>query len=166
MTSSTDYTLGRYSRAFLTNEPSLVGNIIFIALFAVLIPLALGLGVKYRSSVFATTITTGLALEVVGYVGRFLLRDNPTGRTDFILFLVGTILGPAFICGAIFLVMPHIVTVYGDDFRSWRPVWYQLLLYALTAASIVLELAGGLVSTMQDTRVKVSHEGCGNSLRS
>ncbi|KAI0164311.1 RTA1 like protein-domain-containing protein [Hypoxylon sp. FL1284] len=151
MDSSADCTLTRCSPDFLANKPSLAGNAVFIALFAILVPLALGLGVRYKTSVFATTISTGLALEVLGYVGRILLYNNPTSRPDFILFLVGTILGSNFICGAIFLVIPHIVAVYGDDFGSWRPVWYQFLLHGLTVVSAVLELGGVLVSVMQDS---------------
>ncbi|KAI2777411.1 RTA1 like protein-domain-containing protein [Daldinia loculata] len=150
MASSTDCVSGRCSRIFLTYEPSLAGSAIFLALFAILIPITLALGIKYKSSVFATAVVTGLALEVVGYIGRLLLHNTPTDRSGFILFLIGTITGPTFICGGIFLIAPQIVTVYGEEFRSWRPVWYLFVLYVLTAVSLVLELAGVLVSTIQD----------------
>ncbi|KAI1416242.1 RTA1-domain-containing protein [Hypoxylon sp. FL1857] len=151
MASSSDCASSHCSRVFITYEPSLAGNVVFLALFAVLIPLTLALGIKYKSSVFATTVSTGLALEVVGYVGRVLLSNNPTYRSDFVLFLVGTILGPTLICSAVFLIMPQIVSVYGEEYRSWRRAWYSFLFYALTAISLALELAGGLISTIQDS---------------
>ncbi|KAI1643551.1 RTA1 like protein-domain-containing protein [Daldinia loculata] len=150
MASSTDCVSGRCSRIFLTYEPFLAGSAIFLALFAILIPITLALGIKYKSSVFATAVVTGLALEVVGYIGRLLLHTTPTDRSGFILFLIGTITGPTFICGGIFLIAPQIVTIYGEEFRSWRPVWYLFVLYVLTAVSLVLELVGVLVSTIQD----------------
>ncbi|OTA84688.1 hypothetical protein M434DRAFT_62361, partial [Hypoxylon sp. CO27-5] len=131
-------------------KPSLAGNVVFLALFAVLIPFTLALGIKYKSSIFATAVATGLALEVVGYVGRVLLNNNPIDSSDFVLFLIGTILGPTLICGAVFLIMPKVVAVYGEEYRSWRPAWYSFLFYALTALSLILELAGGLVSTIRD----------------
>ncbi|KAI1081052.1 RTA1 like protein-domain-containing protein [Whalleya microplaca] len=150
MASSADCNSSGCSRVFLTYHPSLGGNAVLLALFAALIPLALGLGIKYKSSVFSTAIATGLALEVMGYIGRLLSHNDPADRAAFVVFLVGTILGPTFICGAIFLVMPRIVTLYGDEYRSWRPVWYPFVFYALTAAALILELAGGIVSTVQD----------------
>ncbi|KAI0842580.1 RTA1-domain-containing protein [Hypoxylon sp. FL0890] len=150
MASPPDCTSSHCSQVFLTYDPSLAGNVVFLALFAILIPLTLALGIKYKSSIFATVVATGLALEVVGYVGRVLLNKSPADRTDFILFLIGTILAATFICGAVFLVMPQIIAVYGEEFRSWRSAWYSFLFYALTALSLALELAGGLVSTIQD----------------
>ncbi|KAI1142535.1 RTA1-domain-containing protein [Hypoxylon sp. FL0543] len=151
MASSPDCTSSSCSRVFLTYEPSLAGNVVFLVLFAIIIPLTLALGIKYKSSIFATAVSTGLALEVVGYVGRVLLNGNPADRSDFILFLIGTILGPTFICGAVFLVLPQIVAIYGEEFCSWRPAWFSFLFYALTALSLALELAGGLVSTIRDS---------------
>ncbi|KAI0601495.1 RTA1 like protein-domain-containing protein [Biscogniauxia sp. FL1348] len=150
MASSSDCTTRDCSRMFLTYEPSLAGNAVLLALFVVLIPISLFLGIKYRSSVFATAVATGLALETMGYIGRVLLHSNPNSRGDFIVFLLGTTLGPTCICGAMFLIMPRIVAVYGEEFRSWRPVWYLFLFYALTIISLVLELTGAIVSTVQD----------------
>ncbi|KAI0386732.1 RTA1 like protein-domain-containing protein [Hypomontagnella monticulosa] len=156
MANSAYCTSSHCSRIFLTYQPSLAGGAVFLSLFAVLIPITLALGVKYRCSVFATVIATGLALEVVGYIGRVLLHNSPTDRTSFILFLLGTLLGSTLIGGAMFIVMPQIVTVYGEEFRSWRPVWYLFLFYAFTAVSLVLQLAGGIVSTVQDEPEQVN----------
>ncbi|KAI1653322.1 RTA1 like protein-domain-containing protein [Daldinia decipiens] len=155
MGNPTDYVSGRCSQIFLIYKPSFAGSGVFLALFAVLIPITLALGIKYKSSVFATAVVTGLTLEVMGYIGRLLLHNTPTDRSGFILFLIGTIVGPTFICGSIFLIPPQIFTIYGEEFRSWRPVWYSFVLYVLTAVSLVLELAGVLVSTIQDGIGKV-----------
>ncbi|KAI3318036.1 hypothetical protein HD806DRAFT_354402 [Xylariaceae sp. AK1471] len=161
MDSSSNCTSTDCTRVFLTHPPTLVGNAVLLALFAILIPIALALGIKYRSSGFAAAIATGLALEVAGYIGRLLLHNNPNNGTDFAVFLVGTTLGPTCICGAIFLVVPRIVAVYGEEYRTWRPAWYLLLFSALTTVSFILELAGSVVSTVQpkptmvDTGVRV-----------
>ncbi|KAI1203327.1 hypothetical protein F5X97DRAFT_128979 [Nemania serpens] len=138
------------SPMFLYQPPSLAGNAVLLALFAILIPIALLLGIRYRSLGFAIPLAGGLALEVVGYIGRLLLRSDLSSRTDFAVFLVGTTLGPTCICGAMFLIVPRVVAVYGDEYRSWRPVWYLLLLCLLTVVSLVLELAGAVVSTAED----------------
>ncbi|KAI2470944.1 RTA1-domain-containing protein [Annulohypoxylon bovei var. microspora] len=150
MASSADCASSYCSRVFLTYQPSLAGNAIFLALFAVLIPIIFALGIKYKSSIFAATVATGLALEVVGYIGRVLLHSSSNDRSYFILFLIGTMIGPTFICAAMFLTMPQIVAVYGEGFHSWRPGWYSYLFYALLGVSLVLELAGGIVSTIRD----------------
>ncbi|KAI1116357.1 hypothetical protein F5Y14DRAFT_79575 [Nemania sp. NC0429] len=150
MASSIACTSADCSPMFLHQPPALAGNAVLLALFAILIPVALLLGIRYRSLGFVVPLAGGLALEVVGYIGRILLHSYPDSRTDFAVFLVGTTLGPTCICGAMFLIVPRIVAVYGDEYRSWRPAWYLLLLSLLTVVSLVLELAGSVVSTAED----------------
>ncbi|KAI3342437.1 RTA1 like protein-domain-containing protein [Ustulina deusta] len=135
--------------------PTLTGNAILLAFFAILIPIAVALGARYKSLGFATAISTGLSLEVVGYVGRLLLHSHHNNGIDFTIFLVGTTLGPTCICGAMFWIVPRIVAVYGDQYRCWRPVWYLLLFSVLTIVSLVLEFAGSIVSTVQDAPTAV-----------
>ncbi|KAI0482188.1 RTA1 like protein-domain-containing protein [Xylariaceae sp. FL0804] len=150
MANPTNCISGDCPRVFLTYQPSLAGNAVLLALFAALVPVSLWLGIKYKSPVFGTASATGLALEIVGYIGRILLHSNSDGRGGFIVFLLGTILGPTCICGAMFLVMPRIIAVYGEEFRVWRPVWYPLLFNSLTTICLILEIAGVLISTVQD----------------
>ncbi|KAH9900223.1 RTA1 like protein-domain-containing protein [Xylariomycetidae sp. FL2044] len=150
MANVTDCTSNDCSRTFLTYKPPLGGNAALLALFAILIPVAVGLGIRYRSSVYSTAIATGLAFEVLGYIGRLLLHFNPNDRGAFILFLLGTILGPTCICGAIFTVMPRIVAIYGEEYRTWRPVWYLYVFYAFTVVCVILQLAGVIIPTVQD----------------
>ncbi|RYP65093.1 hypothetical protein DL770_009073 [Monosporascus sp. CRB-9-2] len=60
-------------------------------------------------------------------------------------------MGPNFISGAMFHVMPRIIAMYGSEFRTWRPSWYLPVFYGLAAVSLVLEIAGGVVSTTRLT---------------
>ncbi|KAI1327209.1 hypothetical protein F5Y16DRAFT_200209 [Xylariaceae sp. FL0255] len=154
--SNTSCVSGDCVRVFLTYEPSLAGSAVFLALFAILIPIAVALGIRYRSSTFGTTVATGVALEVVGYIGRLLLHSTPNNQSDFAVFLIGTILGPTCICGAMFLVVPRIVAVYGEEYRSWRPTWYSVLFGILTAIIFVLELAGGVLSTVRSEQSQIN----------
>ncbi|KAI0471308.1 RTA1 like protein-domain-containing protein [Xylaria cf. heliscus] len=137
-------------RAFLDPRPSLTANVVFLALFAVLIPVALVLGVKYKSLAFAIPIATGLVLEVLGYIGRLLLHNEPNSRAGSSMFLVGTTLGPTCIWAAVLLIAPRVVAVYGEEYYGWRPVWYLIFLSILTTASLILEFTGSVVLTVQD----------------
>ncbi|KAI1301982.1 hypothetical protein F5Y03DRAFT_214325 [Xylaria venustula] len=155
MSSSTACSSVDCSPVFLSRPPTIPGNAVLLAFFVVLIPIVLVLGTKYRSLGVAAAITTGLLLEVVGYVGRLLLHSHPHNRASFTIFLVGTTVGPTWICGAIFCVVPRIVRVSGEAYRSWSSVWYLLLLSVMTAASLGLELAGSIVSATQNAPATV-----------
>ncbi|KAK8084776.1 phospholipid-translocating ATPase [Apiospora hydei] len=136
------------SETFL-HKPSLTGSVVLLAIFAILIPIAFALGVRYQASVFATIIITGLALEVLGYIGRLLLAvDDASTKTDFILSLVGTILGPTIIALALFRLLPPIVATYGDGFQAWRPQWHNSVFYAFTAVCVVLQVVGAVMATV------------------
>ncbi|KAK8069492.1 hypothetical protein PG994_006108 [Apiospora phragmitis] len=139
------------------HKPSLAGSVVLLAIFAILIPTAFALGVRYQTSVFATIIITGLALEVIGYIGRLLLAvDDASTKTDFILSLVGTILGPTIIALALFRLLPPIVATYGDGFQAWRPQWHNSVFYAFTAVCVVLQVVGAVMATVPTDAVTLN----------
>jgi hypothetical protein len=157
MASTGDCSEGGCAYGFLQYEPSLAGNAVLLALFAVLVPVALALGVRYQSSVFSTTIITGLFLEIIGYVGRVLLATSNRGRrVNFILSHIGTILAPVFISLAVFRLMPPIVATYGEQFRAWRPKWHNIVFYIFALAAVALQVVGGVLSTIPSNKPLVS----------
>lgn len=121
---------------FLSNPPSLVGTVVLLVLFAALVPVNLWIGARCRTTTYSVTLVIGLVLEVMGYTGRLLLRFDLASKTYFLLFVLGTIMGPTFITAAIYTTLPHILTLYGSDVSSLqKPVWlsYFFLLFDLFA---------------------------------
>jgi hypothetical protein len=49
--------------------------------------LQLGLGVWYKSWGFMVGMVMGLILEVLGYISRVMLHDNPFDDNAFLLYL-------------------------------------------------------------------------------
>ncbi|KAK6089029.1 RTA1 like protein [Seiridium cupressi] len=136
---------------FLQYEPSLAGNVVLLAFFAILIPIAIFLGIRYQSLIFSATLVTGLLLEVVGYIGRVLLTSSTNAyKAEFVLSQLGTILAPTVISLAVFRLMPRVVAAYGEQYRAWRPTWHNVVFYAFTTICFVLQAIGVLLSTVPD----------------
>lgn len=75
------------SLASIPYIPSLGGNIIFLAIFAITIVAHLGLGIRYKTWGFMAAILMGGILEVLGYVGRVQLNNNPFNKDSFLLYV-------------------------------------------------------------------------------
>lgn len=71
--------------AQVTFLPTLAGNALYAAILGLILIAQIGLGIRYRTWGFMVGMTCGLVLEVVGYVGRIMLHNNPF---DFNAFLV------------------------------------------------------------------------------
>lgn len=67
--------------------PTIVGNLTYAVVFGLLLLAQIGLGIKYRTWGFMVGMTCGLILEVVGYVGRIALHDNPFDFNNFIMYV-------------------------------------------------------------------------------
>jgi len=61
------------------------GNAIYAAIFGILLVAQLGLGIKYRTWGFMVGMACGLILEVVGYVGRIMIHNDPFDFNAFIM---------------------------------------------------------------------------------
>lgn len=65
--------------------PSLGANAFFLAVFALCLVAQLGLGIFYRTWGFMIAMLFGCGLELAGYIGRLLYRDNPFSENDWFL---------------------------------------------------------------------------------
>lgn len=65
--------------------PNVAANATFLAIFALLMVVHIAQGIRCKTWTYMGCIVAGCALELVGYVGRILLHDNPF---DFNAFLI------------------------------------------------------------------------------
>lgn len=65
--------------------PSLGGNAFFVALFALLLAIQLGLGIYYKTWTYLIAISFGLLGEIIGYVGRVQMHFNPFLSNPFLM---------------------------------------------------------------------------------
>ncbi|KAK1688751.1 hypothetical protein BDP55DRAFT_547099 [Colletotrichum godetiae] len=131
-----------YSGGFTSYSPSVIGSAIFLVAFALLVPLALYQGFRFKTPLFASTLATGLLLEVLGFAGRLRLRNDTASRTSFSLWLIGAILGPTLIAAAICQILPHVIALYGLGIGFSRPRVTVLFLIFALALVVALEIAG------------------------
>lgn len=73
------------SAAYIEYLPNLAGNIFFVALFAILLVGQLGAGILFRTWTFMVPMVAGLILEIIGYLGRVLLHNNPFDFNSFLM---------------------------------------------------------------------------------
>ncbi|GLA64512.1 hypothetical protein AtubIFM56815_010454 [Aspergillus tubingensis] len=76
----------------------------------------------------------GLILEVLGYVGRIMLHDNPFDFNNFLL-------------AAIYICLGKIVVIYGEGISRFRPRTYTRLFVSCDLLSLILQAVGGALAS-------------------
>jgi hypothetical protein len=141
---------------YLSSPPSLAGSAVFVVAFAVLIPINFVAGIRHNTPLYSSAIIAGLLFEVVGYIGRLMLHSNVASVSGFIVYMVGTIMGPAFVTSAIYQILPHVVVLYGKQFSLIsQPAYFGLLFLALDMLTLVIQAAGIAVAVTGDSQAEV-----------
>jgi hypothetical protein len=140
---------------FLRYQPSTEGNAVILAAFALLIPVTLGIGYRFRTPTFALLLTAGLLLEVLGFSARVLLHDSLADRTYFALFLAGTVLGPTLVAAAVFSILPHALSIYGRHACPVGPRLVAVSSASLVAVIVLLEVTGSILISAHIAGIKV-----------
>lgn len=136
------------SYGFIQHSPNLAGIALYIALFSLFLVLHLGFGVIRRTYYFSIALVLGLILEVLGYAGRLMMRSNPFNFSAFLLYLIPLTIGPAFMCAGIYVCLGRIVVVYGTELSRLRPSTYTFIFVSSDVLSLVLQAAGGGVTSI------------------
>ena len=142
-------------------QPSLAANVILLALFALSFVIFAIQGIfSRRNKLLAFTICLlfGAGTEVIGYIGRVIAHGNPFGDTGFLTQIVCLSIAPAFYAAAIYLCLSRIVIAIDPSLSRFKPVRYTQIFVPCDFLSLVLQGAGGGLSSVasqndQDTKV-------------
>ncbi|KAF2262754.1 RTA1-domain-containing protein [Lojkania enalia] len=130
--------------------PSLGWNAFFAAVFGLCCLLQVGLGIRYKTWSFMIAVGLGCAGELIGYIGRIMLHDNPYDNNGFTIQIVLLIFSPAFLAAGIYLTLKHMVIKFGEQWSRLRPNWYTYIFIACDISSLVLQSAGGAMAATGD----------------
>ncbi|PLB36248.1 RTA1 domain-containing protein [Aspergillus candidus] len=138
---------------YINYQPNVAGNLFFVALYGVLLLAQLALGIFNRTWSFTIAIIPGLILEILGYLGRYFLHNNPFSFDNFLLYLICLTIAPAFFTAAIYLCLARIIIVHeGEDISRLRPRTYTIIFICCDVISLILQAAGGAVTSIADER--------------
>lgn len=131
------------SESIFQYKPSLAANAAFLAIFAASgITHVLQL-IFWRSYSFSIPMVLGCITEIIGYVGRLMLNDNPFNIDGFLIQICCITLAPAFYSAAIYFTIADIVRFFGPE-ASWiRPTHYAWIFIPCDIISLILQATGG-----------------------
>ncbi|KAL8726140.1 MAG: hypothetical protein Q9166_006897 [cf. Caloplaca sp. 2 TL-2023] len=131
--------------------PSLPGNAFFLALFALILIFQLAFGFRWRSWSFTGSMFGGLVLEIIGYVARIQIHDNPFKSDHFLMYLIVITIAPCFLTAAIYLSLSRIILIYGEPLARFKPRTYTIIFICCDVFSLVLQAIGGAIADTAGT---------------
>ncbi|KAF2999308.1 hypothetical protein E8E13_004780 [Curvularia kusanoi] len=137
-------------------RPSVAGNSIYLTFFTLLLLAQLALGWRYRSHgvwKYTAIMSVGVLGEMVGYVGRILLYQNPFLMNNFFVNLIPLTLSPALLTAAIYISLYRVIVATDASSSRLRPAHYTLVFVLCDLLALVLQaIGGGLAATAKDKR--------------
>lgn len=104
-------------------------------------------------------MSLGCVGEVIGYIGRIMMWDNPFSEDGFQMQICCLILAPSFISAAIYLTLKHFVLSLGEGWSRLRPQWYTWIFIGCDLLSLVLQGAGGGIAATADFGTELQDTG-------
>ena len=178
---------GSLEYAYLLHDPNLGGNVLFLAIFALLIPAQLLLGHHYRTPGFTGmrssfhpntvfllsqlprqnydnqchfNLLAALSLGIVGYKGRIFMHFNPFSMPNFLIYLIDLTMVPVLIGAGIYLCLARTVIVYGEHVSGINARSHTLIFCGYDFFSLLLVAVGGGIAAeaMMKPNVSVSKD--------
>ncbi|KAF2009399.1 sphingoid long-chain base transporter RSB1 [Aaosphaeria arxii CBS 175.79] len=130
--------------------PNIGANAFFAAFFGICLVIQLVLGVRSKTWTYMIAMGFCCLGELIGYIGRIMLWKNPFDDIGFQIQICCLIIAPAFVSGAIYLTLKHIVLSFGAEWSRLRPAWYTYIFIAGDLLSLILQGAGGGLAATAD----------------
>ena len=86
-------------------RPSLAANITFIVLYGLAMGVHIALGIRWRQWFYMSFMMLGCIFEIIGYIGRIILYNNPFNFGGFMIQIVFITSGPVFYTAAIYVTL-------------------------------------------------------------
>ncbi|KAI1620606.1 RTA1 like protein-domain-containing protein [Exophiala viscosa] len=127
-------------------RPSLPLSGVIIALYIISIIVQAFLGWRYKTWGFMTIMILGAIDEIIGYIGRILLYNNPFARPGFLIQIVLITIGPVFFSAAIYVTLFQIVNYISVKHSRFTPSIFYWAFVSCDLVSLILQAIGGAKS--------------------
>ncbi|KAM0436719.1 hypothetical protein ACHAPT_002430 [Fusarium lateritium] len=136
-------------------RPSLAANVVFIALFGVIGLVHAYLGFRWKSWGFMAGMLLGCLSEVVGYVGRVMMWDNPFSFNAFMIQIVCLTVAPVFYTASIYVTLSKTIIFFAPELSRFKPQLFYWIFIPFDIVCLILQAAGGAMSTSSDSSLGV-----------
>ncbi|KAK1980102.1 parasitic phase-specific protein PSP-1 [Colletotrichum cereale] len=141
--------------SLLRYRPSTQVNGTFIALFSLAMIIHTYQGVRSRNWGFMASMIGGCLLEIVGYVGRLILHENPFSFGGFLLQIICITVAPVFFCAAIYVMLSKVIINLDQSISRFNPRLFYYIFIPCDIISLVLQATGGALSTVGNNKTQV-----------
>jgi hypothetical protein len=124
-------------------RPSLWVNTLLASLFTIAFLSNIWLGIRYRIRAYSIVLTLGCLAQMIGYGARIGMYFLPFNAIPFQAQVCCLIIGPAFNSAAVYLMLKHIVALFGSEWSLLKPKLYTIIFIGADIVSLVLQAAGG-----------------------
>ncbi|KAL6407303.1 hypothetical protein AUP68_10133 [Ilyonectria robusta] len=136
------------SYTILGYRPNLFANGFFAVFFVICFGAQIWLGIRFRTKGYAIALTLGCVALTLGYLARLYLHFQPFNSIPFQAQICCLIIAPAFNSAAIYLMLRHIVKLFGAEWSVLKPEQYTKGFIAADVVSLALQATGGGLAVM------------------
>ncbi|KAF9773389.1 hypothetical protein IL306_008829 [Fusarium sp. DS 682] len=127
--------------SILRYQPNIPANAIFIGVFGTSMAIHIFQGIKMKTWGFMASMMAGCILEIVGYVGRLIIHDNPFDFTGFLLQIT-----PVFFSAAIYVLLSQVINFVDPNVSRFPPKYFYWIFIPSDIISLILQAVGGAMS--------------------
>ncbi|KAF2106755.1 RTA1 like protein-domain-containing protein [Lophiotrema nucula] len=132
-------------------RPTIPGNAIYLVCFFILLGFQLFYGIRKKTWTYMGTVSIGLLLEIIGYIGRLMLHQNPFIMNNFLTNLIPLTIAPALLTAGIYLCLGRVITAIGSENSRLKPKMYTYIFVGCDLLSLVLQAIGGALAATAKT---------------
>ncbi|KAM0351938.1 hypothetical protein ACHAPU_002454 [Fusarium lateritium] len=141
--------------SILRYQPNIPANAVFISVFGLSIAIHAFQGIKMRSWGFMASMVAGCILEIIGYVGRFIIHDNPFDFNGFLMQIICITIAPVFFSAAIYVLLSQVINFVDPSISRFPPKYFYWIFIPSDIVSLILQAVGGALSCVASTHKAV-----------
>ncbi|KAF4959390.1 hypothetical protein FGADI_1712 [Fusarium gaditjirri] len=141
--------------SILRYEPNVPANAIFIGVFGLSMALHIFQGIKMKTWGFMASMMAGCILEIIGYIGRLIISDNPFDFIGFLLQIIMITIAPVFFSAAIYVLLSQVINFVDPSVSRFSPKYFYWIFIPSDIISLILQAVGGAVSVVSTAQEDV-----------
>ncbi|KAK7418211.1 hypothetical protein QQZ08_011364 [Neonectria magnoliae] len=143
--------------SLLRYQPNIPATAVPIAIFGVSLLLHSWQGARAKTWGFMGSMLCGCILEIIGYVGRLIIHDNPFDFTGFLIQIICITVAPVFFCSAIYVLLSQVINFVDPSLSRLKPQLFYWIFIPCDIVSLILQAVGGALSCVATDRQAIEN---------